>query len=101
MKDELFADLLASAEEMVAIETGVKAPAPEAVHVFDTVDVRAIREATGRSRDEFAVLIGTSVETVKSWENRRRNPTGPTQKLLLLIQHNPVAMTAILEQGAH
>ena len=98
MKDELFADLLASAEEMVAIEKGDKAPDPEAVHTYNIVDVRAIREATGRDRDEFALLIGTSIETVKSWETKRRNPTGPTQKLLQLIQHNPAAMTAILEQ---
>lgn len=98
MKYELFADLLASAEEMVAIENGEKAPAVETIHAYDTVDVRAIREATGRSRDEFALLIGTSSETVKSWETKRRNPTGPTQKLLQLIQHSPAVMTEILEQ---
>jgi hypothetical protein len=32
MNDELFADLLASAEEMVEIEKGRKAPADAAVH---------------------------------------------------------------------
>ena len=44
MKDELFADLLASAEEMVRIEKGEEAPEPEHVHTFSEIDVKAIRE---------------------------------------------------------
>ena len=47
MTDELFSDLLASAEEMVAIEKGDKTPESNAVHTYDTIDVQAIREATG------------------------------------------------------
>lgn len=34
MKDELFADLLASAEEMVRIEKGEETPEPEHVHTL-------------------------------------------------------------------
>ena len=45
MKDELFADLLASAEEMVRIEKGEETPEPEHVHTFSEIDVKAIREA--------------------------------------------------------
>lgn len=97
MKEELFADLLSSAKEMVAIEKGEQEPKAGSVHVFDTVDVKAIREATGKSRDEFAALIGTSTETVKSWETKRRNPAGPAQKLLKLIQAHPETMTSMLE----
>ncbi|MBN0987666.1 helix-turn-helix domain-containing protein [Amphritea sp. ZJ14W] len=98
MKDELFADLLSSAEEMVAIEKGEIIPDSGVVHHYETLDVKAIREASGKSRKEFADIIGASYEAVKSWENKRRNPTGPTKKLLTLVRENPRQMVAILEQ---
>ena len=99
MNDELFADLLASTQEMVEIELGQRAVAEENMHSYALVDVKKIREATGKNREEFADIIGTSVETIKSWETKRRNPAGPAQKLLRLIQFNPKQMVAILEQS--
>ena len=68
MKDELFADLLASAEEMVRIEKGEETPEPENVHTFSEIDVKAIREATGLRQQDFAVAVGVSYDLVKSWE---------------------------------
>ncbi|ROP60238.1 putative transcriptional regulator [Enterobacter sp. BIGb0383] len=89
MKDELFADLLASAEEMVRIEKGELTPQPEHVHTFSEIDVKAIRESTGLKQQDFAVAVGVSYDLVKSWETKRRHPTGATRKLLLLLQANP------------
>ena len=62
MKDELFADLLASAEEMVRIEKGEETPEPEHVHTFSEIDVKAIREATGLRQQDFAVAVGVSYD---------------------------------------
>ena len=89
MKDELFADLLASAEEMVRIEKGEETPEPEHVHTFSEIDVKAIREATGLRQQDFAVAVGVSYDLVKSWETKRRQPTVAPRKLLLLLQANP------------
>ena len=89
MKDELFADLLASAEEMIRIEKGEQTPKVHHVHTFSEVDVKAIREATGLKQQDFAAAVGVSYELVKSWETKRRQPTGAPRKLLLLIQKNP------------
>lgn len=97
MKDDLFAELVTSAEEMVAIEKGESVPAADAVHHYETLDVRAIREASGKTRIEFAKIIGASYESVKSWEAKRRNPSGVTKKLLTLIQENPREMVRLLE----
>ncbi|MDR5897674.1 NadS family protein [Halomonas vilamensis] len=33
--------------------------------------------------------MGTSVETIKSWETKRRNPPGLAAKVLTTIQNNP------------
>jgi putative transcriptional regulator len=97
MKDALFADLLHSTKEMVEIESGERTANAEQVFSYNVVDVKAIREAAGKTRDELAKIIGTSTETIKSWENKRRNPTGPAQKLLRLIQSNPTQMVSVLE----
>ncbi len=69
-------DLLASAEEMVRIEKGEETPEPEHVHTFSEIDVKAIREATGLRQQDFAVAVGVSYDLVKSWETKRRQPTG-------------------------
>ena len=49
----------------------------------------AIREATGLRQQDFAVAVGVSYDLVKSWETKRRQPTGAPRKLLLLLQANP------------
>lgn len=98
MRDELFEDLISSAKEMVEIEQGLKHPAPEHVHVFETPDVKAIRAAAGQDQREFAKLIGASYETLKSWELGRRNPSGSAAKLLSLISHNPKEVIHLLKQ---
>ena len=89
MKDELFADLLASAEEMIKIEKGELTPEPQHVHTFSPIDVKAIRKATGLKQQDFAAAVGVSYDLVKSWETKRRQPPGAPRKLLLLLQINP------------
>ncbi len=83
MKDELFADLLASAEEMVTKK--VKGQQTRARPYFSEMDVKAIREATGLRQQDFAVAVGVSYNLVKSWETKRRQPTRTPRKLLLLF----------------
>lgn len=70
MKDELFADLLASAEEMVRIEKGEQMPKEQHVHTFSEIDVKAIREATGLKQQDFAAAVGVSYELVKEGANK-------------------------------
>ncbi|MGP7695452.1 NadS family protein, partial [Klebsiella pneumoniae] len=38
---------------------------------------------------EMAKVLGTSLDTIKSWETGRRNPTGLAAKVLATIQANP------------
>lgn len=40
-------------------------------------------------QQEMAEALGTSVDTIKSWESRRRNPTGLAAKVLATIADNP------------
>ncbi|AMO79930.1 NadS family protein [Obesumbacterium proteus] len=82
-----FDDLKTSLEEAVDIKNGLKAPAR--VTHYAIADVKAIREQLNVSQSEMAKALGTSVDTIKSWETKRRNPTGLAAKVLATIQANP------------
>ncbi|MGJ3436494.1 NadS family protein [Serratia sp. Je.1.23.a] len=82
-----FDDMKTSLEEAVAIKNGGKSPAN--VTRYDIADVKAIRAQLNVSQSEMAKVLGTSVDTIKSWETKRRNPTGLAAKVLAAIQANP------------
>ncbi|EFB7642816.1 helix-turn-helix domain-containing protein [Escherichia coli] len=82
-----FDELKTSLEEAVDIKNGAKAPGN--VTRYAVADVKAIREQLNVSQSEMAKALGTSVDTIKSWEARRRNPTGLAAKVLAAIQANP------------
>ncbi len=83
----LFDEFKASLEEAVDIKNGVKTA--QRVTRYEVADVKAIREQLNISQREMAKALGTSVETIKSWEAKRRNPTGLAAKVLATIQANP------------
>ena len=56
---------------------------------YEIADVKAIREQLNVSQSEMAKALGTSVDTIKSWESKRRNPTGLAAKVLATIKENP------------
>ena len=83
----IFNELKASLEEAVAIKNDKKLPVR--VTRYDVADVKAIRESLNVSQAELAEALGTSLDTVKSWEQKRRNPTGLAAKVLATIQEDP------------
>ncbi|MFK5913246.1 MAG: NadS family protein [Woeseiaceae bacterium] len=84
MKNKMFNELIDSVKEAGAIYKGEA----EASRTFDfpTPDVKAIREKTGQTQDEFARLIAVSVKTLQNWEQERRTPTGAARVLLKLLE---------------
>ncbi|HEJ9485412.1 MULTISPECIES: NadS family protein [Proteus] len=89
MDKKLFDDLVSSMEEMVAIENGEISPANENVHRIELPDVKAIRKHSGMKQQEFADAIGLSVDLIRSWEQKRRTPSGIALKILYLIEKQP------------
>jgi len=87
MNDELFSDLVQSIKEMQAIEKNeLKAARTTIVAIPNT---KAIREKLGLSQTDFASLIDVSKHTLISWEQGKRNPSGPARTLLLIAQEHP------------
>lgn len=90
MKNELFDELVASIREAGAIHRGEQAPAR--VFKVEKPDIKAIRRAMGLTQVQFAGLLAISVNTLRNWEQGRREPEGPARVLLLVAAHRPDAI---------
>ena len=66
------------------------------VHVPVLMDVRAIRRKLGMTQEEFAGRFGFSVNTLRHWEQGKRQPEGPTRAYLLVIDRAPDAVRKAL-----
>jgi putative transcriptional regulator len=87
MKDELFDELLASVKEGGRILQKEK----EATRTFsyNRLDIKHIREKHNLTQEQFAVMLGISVRTLRNWEQGRRVPEGPAMVLLRVADKNP------------
>lgn len=83
----IFNELKDSLTEAVDIKHGRKAPSRVTRH--KVADVKTLRESLAITQAQLAQALGTSVDTIKSWESKRRNPTGLAAKVLATIQDNP------------
>jgi putative transcriptional regulator len=54
-----------------------------------SIDVRAIRRATGMTQAQFATAFEFSVRTVQEWERGVKRPSGPALTLLRALEADP------------
>jgi putative transcriptional regulator len=66
------------------------------VHVPEHVDVKAIRTKLGMTQQAFAARFGFSINTLRHWEQGKREPEGPTRAYLLVIHRAPAAVQRAL-----
>lgn len=67
---------------------------------YELADVKAIRSKLHVTQKELAAAFDISVETVRSWEQGKRNPTGLVSKLLILVDQDPALYTRLASAGA-
>jgi putative transcriptional regulator len=60
------------------------------------MDVRAIRTKLGMTQQQFAGEFGFSVNTLRHWEQGKRQPEGPTRAYLLVIDRAPDTVRKVL-----
>jgi len=94
MKRKDFDKLVASVQQAGRIRRGLQRPSRETA--LDAADVRAVRDQLAVTQEEFALMIGVSVATLRNWEQGRRVPEGPAQALLRVAAANPQAVVAAL-----
>lgn len=60
------------------------------------IDVRAIRDVTGLSQEEFALQFGLELATLRNWEQGRSEPDTAARNFLTTIDKDPNAVRAAL-----
>ena len=83
-------------EEAVAYARGEAKESDDKARVPARIDVRAIRTKLGMTQEEFAGQFGFSVNTLRHWEQGKRQPEGPTRAYLLVIERAPKAVQKAL-----
>ena len=58
--------------------------------------VRQVRSRFGMTQAAFAEKIEVPIETVRNWEQGKRNPRGPARALLKMINNAPAEAFAAL-----
>ena len=88
--------ILRGLEEAVAYAAGDADEGKYRVHVPRQMDVRAIRTKLGMTQQQFAGEFGFSVNTLRHWEQGKRQPEGPTRAYLLVIDRAPDTVRKVL-----
>ena len=92
--------LIDSVREAVEIERGQKEPVRvtrytaaearvEAPPHYVAERIREIRDDMALSQPVFAAALNVSPETVRAWEQGKREPDGPTLRLLEVAEQHP------------
>lgn len=97
MNNDLFNELIESVGQAGAIQRGEAEPSRK--YIYTAIDVKAIRESTGKTQEAFAQMIGTPLSTVRSWEQGKRQPTGPSRALLAIFQADPKTASELLHKA--
>lgn len=96
MRKDLFQELVASVEEMHAIQSGRATPSrvttAGSLLKSDSLDIARLRARLKLSQTKFATLLGVSADTLLLWEEGRRTPEGPAKVLLRIVAANPEAL---------
>jgi len=86
----IFDELHESVKEAGEIRSGQREPSRK--FEYHTANIKTLRKKLNVSQEEFALLIGVSSKTLRNWEQGRRNPEGPAQALLRVVEKHPDAV---------
>lgn len=94
------ASIIRGLEEAAAHARGeaVGAVVHQVAVVPATVDVRQIRETRGLSQARFAAAYGFTIDSVRNWEQGRRQPDVAARALLTVISREPEAVERALAE---
>jgi putative transcriptional regulator len=95
MKEELFNELVESVREGGLVLRGEKAPSR--TFTIGKTEVQQIRANYRLSQNEFATLLGISLDTLQNWEQGRRVPKGPARVLLQVAAKHPEAVWDVVQ----
>lgn len=69
------------------------------LHVPPKVDVKAVREQTGLTQEQFAATFAISLGALRHWERGDRKPRGTALVLLSVIAREPRAVLRAVDKA--
>ncbi|NBC23669.1 MAG: type II toxin-antitoxin system MqsA family antitoxin [Gammaproteobacteria bacterium] len=90
MKDDVFKKITDGAKEAIAIEKGVLTPARTSVY-FGPHEIKQIRTKLKMSQREFSDRFGIPIETIRHWEQGRRQPDRAAMAFYQVLEKQPKA----------
>ena len=62
------------------------------------INIKALRKKLKLTQEEFAYFIHASPRAIQHWEQKTRQPDGPTLVLLHVLEQNPKAIWKVIQQ---
>ena len=98
MSKKAFDKIAEGLTEALSIARGASKPAK--LHIPPEIDVRAIREKTRLSQEDFATAYGFTINQIREWEQGRRSrPLGGVRAYLFIIERDPVGVAELLKKA--
>ena len=83
-------------KQAIGHQKGARVPGLR-LHVPAEVDVKAVRERTGLTQEQFAAKFAIRLGTLRHWERGDRKPHGTALVLLNVIAKEPKAVMRAIE----
>jgi putative transcriptional regulator len=64
---------------------------------MNAINIYAIRQRAQRTQEQFAHALGIPPNTLRSWEQQRKRPSGAARTLLRLIEQRPELLESLAE----
>jgi len=90
MKDDVFTKITQGTKEAIAIEKGELALARTTVY-FGPHEIKKIRRKLRMSQREFSDHFGIPIETIRHWEQGRRQPDRAAMAFYQMLNKQPEA----------
>ena len=97
MKKSRFDRLVASLTDVRAHVTTGRFAGRISKIAIEAPDIRAVRERSGMTQQQFAATFGIGLGTLQKWERGERRPSGAAKSLLLVMQADLPAVVKALD----
>lgn len=89
--DEAIADAKAEKKTLKRVTCSIEIEPPS---TYTADAIKRIRHSTGLTQGMFAKWFGVSPRTVEAWESGRNTPSGPSNRLLGLLQTHQLSLAS-------
>ena len=98
MNKKVYASIKRGLEQAIRHQKGRRVAGMK-LHVPPQVDVKAVREQTGLTQEQFASTFAISLGALRHWERGDRKPRGTALVLLNVIAKEPQAVLRAVEKA--